>query len=156
MFPDSSEGARCSDRILAYLSAARSCKERSQARGVTSSAVLVVDDEETLANTTAEILNAAGFCAFVAYDGKTALDLSARLNPDILLTDVLMPAMNGVELAMSILAELPRTSVVMFSGQAGTIDVLAKAQAEGHWFELLPKPIHPLKLIEHLRKLPRK
>jgi DNA-binding response OmpR family regulator len=112
-----------------------------------------VDDEETLANSTAEILNIAGFCAFVAYDGKAALDLAAELVPDIVLTDVVMPVMNGVDLAIAIRNTLPQTSIVLFSGQTGTTDILGKARAQGYSFELLAKPLHPLKLIEHLKKI---
>ncbi|HEV2135897.1 MAG TPA: response regulator [Terracidiphilus sp.] len=153
MLPNFSEGAQHSDKILAYLSAAKLRKERSYQEGKTCPTVLVVDDEETLANTTAEILNISGFGAFVAHDAKSALDLIANLRPDILLTDVVMPEMNGVELAMSVRNTYPDTAIVLFSGQTGTKDILGKAQADGYNFELLAKPIHPLKLIEHLKKL---
>ena len=116
----------------------------------------MVDDEQTLANTTIEILNMSGFCAFVAYDGQTALELAAKFHPDILFTDVVMPEMNGMELAVAISRLLPETQILLISGQAGTIDLLEKARQEGHSFELIAKPIHPMKLIERLRKLGRK
>jgi CheY-like chemotaxis protein len=153
MLPSLSEGAQHSDKILAYLAAARLRKERSYQEGKTCPTVLIVDDEETLANTTAEILNISGFGAFVAYDAKSALDLIANLRPDILLSDVVMPEMNGVELAIKVRGMFPDTAIVLFSGQTGTKDILGKAQADGYSFELLAKPIHPLKLIEHLRKI---
>jgi len=152
MLVSASEAAP-SDKLLAYLAAAQSRKESSDAAGKTCSTILVVDDEETLANTTTEILNIAGFCAFVAYDGQTALDLTAKLRPDVLLTDVVMPNMNGVELAVAVRNMFPQTSILLFSGQTGTRDILGKANADGYSFELLAKPIHPLKLIEHLKKL---
>lgn len=142
-----------SNKFLAYLAAAEQRKRDEQAQGRECRTVLVVDDEETLANTTIEILNMAGFCAFVAYDGETALELAAKFHPDILLTDVVMPRMNGVELAMAISRVLPDTHILLISGQAGTIDLLEKASNEGYNFELIAKPIHPLKLIERLRKL---
>ncbi|HEV2326761.1 MAG TPA: response regulator [Terracidiphilus sp.] len=156
MVPNLSEGAQHPDKILAYLASAKLRKERSHAEGKACPTVLVVDDEETLANTTAEILNLSGFCAFVAYDGKIALDLIAKLHPDILLTDVVMPGMNGVELAIEVRNSFPQASIVLFSGQAGTKDILGKANEEGYSFELLAKPIHPLKLIEHLKNLAQK
>lgn len=142
-----------SNKLLAYLAAAQSRKESSNAAGKACSTILVVDDEETLANTTTEILNIAGFCAFVAYDGQTALDLTSKLRPDVLLTDVVMPKMNGVELAVAVHNMFPETSILLFSGQTGTRDILGKANENGYSFELLAKPIHPLKLIEHLKKL---
>lgn len=153
MLPNLSEGAQHPDIILAYLSEAKLRKERSYQEGKTCPTVLIVDDEETLANTTAEILNISGFGAFVAYDANSALDLISELRPDILLTDVVMPGMNGVELAIEVHDAYPATAILLFSGQTGTKDILGKAQAEGYTFELLAKPIHPLKLIEHLKRL---
>ncbi len=142
-----------SDKLLSYFAAAQVRKDNLEKAGTDCPTVLVVDDEETVANTTVEILNLSGFCAFVAYDGRTALELATSFLPDIVLTDVLMPGMNGVELAVSVRELLPRTSILLISGQAGTLDLLERARDEGHTFELVAKPIHPLKLIEHLRKL---
>ncbi len=150
------EDVQPSNRFLAYLAAAQHRKETLEAAGQECPTLLVVDDEETVANTTVEILNMAGFCAFVAYDGQTALELAAKFHPDILLTDVVMPDMNGVELAVAISNLLPRTQILLISGQAGTIDLLEKARSEGHAFELVAKPIHPLKLIERLKSLGKK
>jgi CheY-like chemotaxis protein len=148
-----SEIVQPSNKFLAYFAAAQERKLAREAEGRECPTVLVVDDEETLANTTVEILNISGFCAFVAYSGQTALELAARLHPDILLTDVVMPGMNGVELALAISKLLPDTRILLISGQAGTIDLLEKARVEGHSFDLIAKPIHPMKLIEHLNKL---
>ncbi len=145
-----------SERFLAYFAAAQERKEKKEAEGQPCPSVLVVDDEETVANTTVEILNLAGFCAFVAYDGQMALELAAKFHPDILLTDVVMPGMNGVELAVAISKLLPRTRILLISGQAGTIDLLERARGGGYSFELVAKPIHPLKLIERLNKLDSK
>jgi CheY-like chemotaxis protein len=113
--------------------------------------VLIVDDEKLIVDTMVEILNGAGFEAIGAYDGWTALELIAHRQPDYLLSDVLMPQMNGVELAISIRKMHPATRIVLFSGQAGISEILLEGQRQGFQFELLAKPIHPLKLIEHLR-----
>jgi len=150
------EAVHPSNKFLAYLAAAQERREQREADGRECPTILVVDDEETLANTTIEILNMAQFCAFGAYDGQTALELAAKLNPDILLTDVLMPGMNGVELAIAISQLLPKTQILLISGQAGTIDLLEKARLEGYRFELIAKPIHPAKLIERLSELGKK
>lgn len=150
------ESVQPTDKFLAYLAAAQERKETLEASGQECPTILVVDDEETLANTTIEILNMSGFCAFVAYDGQTALELAAKLHPDILLTDVVMPEMNGIELAVAITKLLPETQILLISGQAGTIDLLEKARQDGHAFELVAKPIHPMKLIERLRRLGKK
>ena len=114
--------------------------------------VLIVDDERLIADTCAEILEGAGFHTGTAYDGWTALNLAAAFHPDYLLTDVLMPRMNGVELAICISQLLPATRILLFSGQAGISDILSHGREQGYDFELIAKPLHPTKLIEHLRK----
>ncbi len=150
------EETQPSNRFLAYFATAQEKKKKLESAGQEYQSVLVVDDEETVANTTIEILNMSGFCAFVAYDGQTALELAAKFHPDILLTDVVMPGMNGIELAIAINKLLPQTQILLISGQAGTLDLLEKARTEGHAFDLVAKPIHPLKLIEQLKKLGKK
>jgi CheY-like chemotaxis protein len=112
--------------------------------------VLVVDDHKLIADTISEILRSSGFQSVAAYDGWSALDLAKRFKPDYLLSDVLMPKMNGMELAISISKMYPKTKVFLFSGQAGVSEILQDGQKQGYEFELIPKPIHPLKLIERL------
>jgi CheY-like chemotaxis protein len=112
--------------------------------------VLIVDDERLVADTLAEILERAGCHVAVAYDGWTALDAAGRFHPDHLLSDVLMPRMNGVELAIAIRKMYPGIRILLFSGQAGISDILLDGQKRGYEFELIAKPIHPLKLIERL------
>jgi CheY-like chemotaxis protein len=114
------------------------------------SRVLVVDDEKLIADTTCEILQGAGFDARAAYDGWTALDIADKFHPDYLLTDVLMPRMNGVELAIAITKMSPATRIVLFSGQAGISEILLEGHDLGYEFEIVAKPIHPIKLIERL------
>ena len=81
--------------------------------------ILVVDDERRIADTLSEILELAGFHVMVAYDGWEALEKAARFHPDYLLSDVLMPRMNGVELAIAIRKIYPAAKILLFSGQAG-------------------------------------
>jgi DNA-binding NtrC family response regulator len=113
--------------------------------------VLVVDDEKLIVDTMVEILEGAGFDVIGAYDGWTALEQIARRRPDYVLSDVLMPQMNGVELAIAIQKMHPTTRIILFSGQAGISEILLEGQRQGFEFELIAKPIHPLRLIEHLR-----
>jgi CheY-like chemotaxis protein len=113
---------------------------------------LVVDDERLIADTTGEILEDAGFDVRAAYDGSVAIDIAQTFRPDYLLTDVLMPRMNGVELAIAILEVSPGTRIVLFSGQAGISEILLKGYALGYRFDLVAKPIHPDKLIQQLMR----
>lgn len=135
----------------------RSRTERDTMRGKRSGAkgpsILVVDDHHMIADTLVDVLNGAGFHATVAYDGTAALRVAKELRPNYLLTDVVMPAMNGVELAIEIRKELPATKILLLSGQAGIEDILLRARSQSYDFELIAKPIHPEKLIDHLQKL---
>ena len=115
--------------------------------------VLVVDDEQLIADTVTAILNASGFEAVEAYNGEEALQAARKVQPDIVLSDVLMPKMSGVELAIKIRREFPGTRIFLFSGQAATSELMRKAQDDGYSFELFPKPIHPEELIAKLRGL---
>lgn len=114
--------------------------------------VLVVDDQKLIADTIAEILSNAGYETMAAYDGWEALEAAGRFHPDWLLSDVLMPRMNGVELAITLRQKNPRLTILLISGQAGISDILLEGQRRGYEFELLAKPIHPLKLIERLKQ----
>ena len=115
--------------------------------------ILVVDDERLLADTTAVILRRAGFNTKTAYDGFGALETTATFRPDYLLTDIMMPAMNGIELAIAITKMYPATKIMLFSGQAGINQILEESKEKGFEFPLLAKPVHPSKLIEALKRL---
>lgn len=115
--------------------------------------ILVVDDERVLADTTAAVLRGAGYNAKTAYDGYDALEIIRTFHPDYVLTDIMMPAMNGLELAITIRKTYPRTRVLLFSGQAGIADILEDSRTRGYEFPLLAKPVHPTQLIEKLRSL---
>ena len=113
--------------------------------------VLVVDDEALIADSVVEILNRNGFEAIATYSGSGAIDLAREMCPDIVMSDVFMPRINGVQAAITILENCPATRVLLFSGQAATADILQRARVAGHDFELLPKPIHPEQLLKRLR-----
>jgi CheY-like chemotaxis protein len=115
--------------------------------------ILVVDDERIIADTMAEILEGAGFQAATAYDGWNALQVAGVLQPDYLLSDVLMPRMNGVDLAIAVRKMYPASRILLFSGQAGITEILRAAQDQGFEFALIAKPIHPLSLIARLKEL---
>jgi DNA-binding response OmpR family regulator len=113
--------------------------------------IIVVDDERRIADTLTEILEMAGFRVATAYDGWEALRVAARFRPDYVLSDVLMPRMNGVNLAIAMRKIYPDARILLFSGQAGISEILLDGLRQGFEFELIAKPIHPLKLIERLK-----
>jgi DNA-binding response OmpR family regulator len=109
--------------------------------------VLVVDDESAIADTLAEILNRSGYNAMAAYDGPGALEASLTVPPELLITDVVLPGMNGIDLAIQMKRIFPDVKILLFSGQASTSDLLASAHGAGHRFTLLSKPVHPKDLL---------
>jgi CheY-like chemotaxis protein len=113
--------------------------------------ILVVDDETIIADTLVQILNRNGFQAFACYGGRDAVEAARRLQPAIILSDVAMPYFDGIQAAIAIREFCPTTRIVLFSGQSATIEILERARALGHDFELLPKPIHPVELLRRLR-----
>ena len=113
--------------------------------------VLVADDERVIADTLAMILNQSGFEARAVYSGEKALEAAASFVPDMLISDVIMADLNGIDAAIQIRNLLPSIKVLLFSGQAATADLLEKARNNGHEFEILAKPVHPQDLLSRLR-----
>jgi CheY-like chemotaxis protein len=112
--------------------------------------VLIVDDEKVIADTLSIILTHAGFITMTAYDGVTALRIANAITPDLLISDVVMPGITGVELAIMLTQSIPDLRVLLFSGQASTVDLLEKARRGGHHFTALTKPIHPTDMLKRI------
>ena len=115
--------------------------------------IYVVDDENIIAQTLATILIRAGFSAIAFNDPNAALVAFSAVRPDILLSDVVMPGMNGIELAIRIRQRHPGCKVLLLSGQLATNDLLQKSKREGNNFDILAKPVHPNELLEKLGEL---
>jgi DNA-binding response OmpR family regulator len=113
--------------------------------------VLVVDDERVISDTLAMILNQSGFEARAVYSGEKALEMAVTFKPDMLISDVIMADLNGIDAAIRIKALLPQIKILLFSGQAATADLLEKARVQGYEFEILAKPVHPQDLLSRLR-----
>ena len=113
--------------------------------------VFVIDDEAVIAQTLAIILNQAGFQASAFDHPDKAIAARAKHPPDLLISDVMMPGMTGIELAIHFRKADPRCKVLLFSGQAATADLLKKAREHGYDFDLLSKPVHPADLLAKLR-----
>lgn len=113
--------------------------------------VLVVDDERVIADTLAIILNQNGFAATAVYSGMGAIEKARADRPELIISDVIMEDMNGIDAAINIRQFLPNCKILLFSGQAATADLLENARARGHQFEILAKPVHPQDLLAKLR-----
>ncbi len=109
--------------------------------------ILVVDDEHIIADTLAVIMRNCGYDVVVCYDAQSALRECDRDTPDLIVSDVVMPGMNGVDMAILVRERHPACKILLFSGQASCLDLLEQAKQRGHDFELLHKPVHPKDLL---------
>ena len=115
--------------------------------------VLILDDEQVIANTLALILNRSGFEARAVYTAESAIEIARELSPNVLISDVIMQGTTGIDAAIRICEIVPDCHVILFSGQAATADLLERAEANGHRFELLVKPVHPRALLDRLKNI---
>ena len=113
--------------------------------------VLVADDERVIADTLTMILNQSGFEARAVYSGEKAVEMASTFAPDMLISDVIMADLNGIDAAIQVRSILPSVKILLFYGQAATADLLEKARAQGYEFEILAKPVHPQDLLNKLR-----
>ena len=125
---------------------------RPVAEEVVRPRIFVVDDELVIASTLATILQRSGFDAAWFTQPREALKAARVKAPDLLITDVVMPELSGIELAILMKEEFPNCRVLLFSGQAATANLLHEARENGHNFELLSKPIHPTDLLKRIKK----
>lgn len=127
--------------------------QESRAADKGRQSILVVDDEKRIADTLAMILASKGYVSSAAYDGATALRLCRESIPDLVISDVVMPGMSGIELGIAVRRDFPGCQVLLFSGQAATADMMEDASANGHRFDLLAKPVHPVELLQKVAQL---
>ena len=113
--------------------------------------VMVVDDERLIADTIAEILEAGGYEATVLYDGESALEHCKEMCPEIVISDYVLPGINGLELAGRLREQCPTARVLLLTGQASLASMAERMRSKGHDFEILAKPLHPEELFERLK-----
>ncbi len=114
--------------------------------------VLVVDDEGMIANTLVTILKKSGFSAYPAYDGESAIEAALVNPPALLISDVILPGMNGIDLAINMMKIFPECKVILSSGQTITSKLLSAAAVSGYKFVFLQKPVLPAVLLSHVHQ----
>ena len=85
--------------------------------------ILVVDDEESLRTVVVDLLGQLGYCILSAGSGQEALDLLTEICPDVVLSDVLMPDIDGVETAIRIRERCPETRILLASGGKAAVRI---------------------------------
>lgn len=115
-------------------------KKRSQIN------ILVIEDENLLREYLCDFLEDIGFCTLQAENGKVGLELIESRNPDLVLTDLRMPEMNGLDVLSTIQKDHPDLPVVVISGTGSLSDVVQTLKL-GAWDYIL-KPIHDYNVLE--------
>jgi len=111
------------------------------------SRIFVVDDEPVIASSLAAILQMNGFSAKFFTCPLEALAAARSESPDLVISDVAMPGISGIDLAIQMRAQYPNCKILLFSGQASTLDLLMSVRAQGYDFRLLQKPVHPSEFL---------
>ncbi len=110
--------------------------------------VLVVDDEPRYVRWITVNLRASGYRVLTAADGQTALDLTASERPDLVLLDIGLPVLNGLEVCRRI-REFSTVPIIMLTAKAAEADKVAGLDAGAD--DYLPKPFGPPELMARLR-----
>lgn len=103
-------------------------------------AILVVDDEQNQRNILKTILSAEGYETYVASSGEEALKTAKTYNPDVVLTDLKMEGMDGIELMETIIESIDHPPTVVMMTAFGTINTAIDAMKKGA-FDYLQKPL---------------
>jgi DNA-binding NtrC family response regulator len=117
------------------------------------SRIFVVDDDGIIASTTATILQLSGYHARSFVHPLEALEAAFIDRPDLVIADVVMPELSGIDFAIRFKEECSTCKVLLFSGQAVTADLLEAARKQGHDFGVLAKPIHPTDLLARIKDM---
>lgn len=137
------------DSALTRLEELKKANERRTPRPIgLKPLVLVVDDEESIVRTICDILDLYGFRTIGATSGGEAIAKIADSCPDLLLSDVMMPGMNGFETGLQVKDLCPRCGLLFFTGYAEVSDLAVELKSKGHAFELLSKPLPPSLLVD--------
>jgi CheY-like chemotaxis protein len=110
--------------------------------------ILVVDDEVLIADTLSIIFRQHGFDARAAYSGEQALDCVYDFQPQLLLCDISMPGMGGLQLIDDIARDLPECGILVLTGYYSNLEkVRAQARRLARPAQVLIKPCPPKDLL---------
>jgi DNA-binding response OmpR family regulator len=113
--------------------------------------VFVVNDEAILSSTLSAILRLNGFAAFSFTDSLRALESALLEPPALLISDLMMPELSGIDLALQIRALSPSCRVFLFAGDQASVDLPRTAHRLDTNLHILPRPVRPSTLLELIR-----
>jgi DNA-binding NtrC family response regulator len=115
--------------------------------------IFVIDDEIEIAQMLTLVLQMNLFDAVPYTDPQGALDAARIEPPDYVISDISMPGVTGIELAIALRREIPGCKILLFSGHIDASRLIEEARGSGHTLNLVEKPIHPTKLVAAIRDL---
>ncbi|MEK5389251.1 response regulator transcription factor [Margalitia sp. FSL K6-0131] len=115
--------------------------------------ILVVDDEKEIVNLVSIYLQNDGFTVFKAYDGEEALDMFAQKKIDLIILDLMMPKLDGMEVCRR-LRETNTVPILMLSAKAEDMDKVLGLMTGAD--DYMIKPFNPLELIARVKSLLRR
>lgn len=116
----------------------------------TKPAVLIVDDESGILESLEILFRSNGYTPLLAHGGKRGLEMLEQSNPDIILTDIRMPAVTGVEILAAARARMPDVPVILMTAQA-TLQSAMQAVNEGAFY-YIQKPFRNDELLAIIRR----
>ena len=116
---------------------------------VTKPKIIVIDDQRLTADTLTAILNQNGYDASAFYSGEEAIASANRFAPAIVMSDIRMHEMDGIQTALRLRTIHPRCRVILFSASA--MSETEEHRIEESGFEFLHRPLHPAQVLHHLR-----
>src|SRR5215475_11302761 len=110
--------------------------------------ILVVDDDPALAEMLTIVLRGEGFDTAVVGDGTKAMPVLREVKPDLVLLDLMLPGMNGIDVCKAIRAE-SGVPIVMLTAKSDTVDVVLGLESGAD--DYIIKPFKPKELIARVR-----
>ena len=110
--------------------------------------ILVVDDDVALAEMISIVLRGEGYVPIQAFDGKEALDLFPDAKPDLVLLDVMLPGLDGIQVCSAI-REMSGVPVIMLTAKGDTTDVVRGLESGTD--DYVVKPFNPKELVARIR-----
>lgn len=117
------------------------------------SMILVVDGERSIAEATAMVLESQGYCALALCSAADALAVLSTIDVSVIVSDVNMPQIDGVDLAMKARELCPRTGILLMSGSETSETIGKRLGCEECPFEVLAKPFGTQQLVEKINSI---
>ena len=115
--------------------------------------ILVVDDDKKLCANMNDVLSAKGYRVCVAYDGNMAIEKAQENNFDVMLIDLNLPTLNGLETYLTIRDFRPKAVVIMITGYSQEMGELAQQALQKNAYACLEKPINMDELVTLLARI---